>query len=127
MGVIKPEGSLLGEVASTGARTVGSANAICTHTVAAVTGNRHLIHGFEVVVTGAVPGSDITVEIKEGTNVIWQSAIGASAAIGSRTGAMFSKPLGGTSGGTVSLVASAGGSGVICTNSLSTTTVPGQE
>ena len=127
MALIKPEGQLLGAVGATASTTTGSANTAATHTIAAVSNEQILIHGFEVVIAGAAAASDILIEIEDNTTPVWQTVIGTAAAIGTRTGAMFAKPIRITKGNAMNLQVAAGGSSVVARISTTHTTIPGDE
>lgn len=125
MAILTTEGSLLGFVGATATTTKGSANSAVTHTIAASSGEHILVHGFEVTVIGAAPGSDMIIEIEDDSTPVWETAVGASAAVGTRTGAMFAKPILISAGNAMNLQVSAGGASCVAVVSTSHTIVPG--
>ena len=90
--------------------TTGAANTAVTVTQAAINQMTHYVSSFEVVVIGAAPGSDMLIEIKSGTTVLWRTYIGNAAARGTSVGGNFIPPLKGTAENTaVTLEVAAGG------------------
>lgn len=102
---------------------VSGANAALTITHAAEAGRRHVVTGFEAVVLGAALGNDVTVLLQEDANTRWSTGMGNAAAVGERTGLMFSKPREFGLNTAVNLAALAGGAGATITLSVSGYTI----
>lgn len=101
-----------------------NANAEKTISKVAETGRRHYVVAVEAVISGAVAGSDITVELKDGdTTVKWKTVIGSGAARGARAGFALPNPIAMSAGNAANLVASAGGAACVVTLNLAGYTV----
>lgn len=103
--------SEVGDSAANGALTV-------TKAAPGEAGESHCATAFEVVISGAAAAADITVELKSGATVKWRSVIGSGAARGARVSKSFPNPIACGIGEAVTLTATAGGIGVICSGSL---------
>ena len=101
-----------------GITTDSAANAPVTLTRGAVAGMRHIITGFEAIITGASPTIDIPIILRLGGAIFWKSFIGSGSARGSRVGFMDSKIATAINAG-ASIEAAAGGAGVVVTLNLS--------
>ena len=73
-----------------GATGSSTANAAQTVTKAAPGYGRHYVQSFEVAITGASAGADITAILKDGTTALWTLVIGS----GSPTGFTIEKDFG---------------------------------
>ena len=103
---------------------VSAAGGAITITHAAEPGKRHIITGFEALALGAALGNDVTIELREDAAVRWRTGLGDAALVGERTGLMFSKPREFGLNAEASLVADAGGAGVLMTLTLTGYTIP---
>ena len=96
-----------------------AANAAQTITKAA--GGGAVVHyatGFEVVLSAAAAGADISIELKDGVTVIWKTFIGSAAARGTSISKNFSFPIAGTANTAMTLLVSAGGAAAVTTANL---------
>jgi hypothetical protein len=100
----------IGEWAVTGTST---ANTEQTITKAAEAGKKHVVTAFEVVIRGAAAGTDISVALKDGTTVKWQTYIGSGAVRGERVGIVFAHGIEMTTNTAANLYVGAGGASVI--------------
>jgi hypothetical protein len=101
-----------------------AANTAQTITVAAGgAGTRHVVTSFMVVVTAAAVGaSDVPVEVKSGSTVLWKDFLGATAARGEKVGATgLSLACGDNEA--LTLVVGAGGAGVVTQANLAGYTI----
>jgi hypothetical protein len=89
------------------------ANTAKTITKAGVAGYKHVVTAFEVVIRGAAAGADISVALKDGSTVKWQTYIGSGAVRGERVGVAFSHGIEMSANGTVTLVVGGGGASVV--------------
>lgn len=100
-----------------------TANAAKTITKAAVASKSHYITAFEVVISAAAAGADITVLLQEdaaGTPVTyWKTIIGNASPRGERVGITFPLPIKLTANKTADLVVSAGGASCVTSLNLS--------
>ena len=94
------------------------ANAAVTITHAAEAGKRHYITGFEAVVSGAVLGNDVEVELLEGATVRWRTFLGSGLTQGERSGIMLQRPIRMGVNAAVALSAAAGGAAAVITVNL---------
>jgi hypothetical protein len=89
------------------------ANTAKTITKAAAAGYKHVVTSFEVVIRGAAAGADISVALKDGSTVKWQTYLGVGAVRGERTGMVFAHGIEMSTNSAVTLVVGAGGASVI--------------
>ena len=91
-----------------------SANVAKTITKAAVAGERHYITGFDVSISGADAGADITISLKDGSTDKWKVVIGSGSARGATRSCRFDgAPIMMTVNTAANLVVTAGGALVI--------------
>jgi hypothetical protein len=90
-----------------------AANTAQTITKAAEASNKHVVTAFEVVISGAAAGADISVALKDGDTVKWQTYIGTSAVRGERVGIVFAHGIEMTTNTAANLVVGAGGASVV--------------
>ena len=101
--------------APSGWSVVGTSGANAAQTVAkaAVAGLRHYALGFGVVITAAASGAAITIQLKDGTTVIWQTAIPTGAAIGTTKEVLLHNPIELSINTALNLTVSAGGASCV--------------
>ena len=95
-----------------------AANSSQTLTKSAGSNQHHYVNAFEVVISGAAAGGDITVVLKAGGTQKWKTVIGSGAARGERTGICFTNPIDMGLAADVTLEVSAGGAGVVTSANL---------
>jgi hypothetical protein len=100
----------IGEWPVTGTSSVNTEQTI---TKAAVVGSKHVVTSFEVVIRGAAAGADISVALKDGSDVVWQTYIGSGAVRGERVGIVFAHGIELTAATAANLYVGAGGASVI--------------
>ena len=95
----------------------GSAGGAATATKAAVTGQEHVVTGFEVAVLTADVTDQLTIEVRHGSTVMWKTAIAAAETKGHRVGKNFVAEIRAPLSTAVSVVAGApGGTTVLVVN-----------
>ena len=88
-------------------------NTAKTITKAAEAGKKHVVTAFEVVISGAAAGADISIALKDDTTVKWQTYIGSGAVRGERVGIVFAHGIEITENKNANLVVGAGGASVV--------------
>lgn len=96
-----------------------AANASQTLTKALEASKRHYVTGFDVGISGAAAGADITITLKDGTTAKWKTVIGNAAAVGTRVLWGFTGGLEMTAATAVNLEVTAGGASVVTHANLS--------
>jgi hypothetical protein len=106
--------SLVGDITEWSVTQTSTANTEQTLPKASGGGTtKHVVTGFEVVIRGAAAGADISVQLKDGSTVKWQTYLGSGALRGERVGIVFAHGIEMTAATAVTLVVGAGGASVI--------------
>jgi hypothetical protein len=113
--------SALTSIATTGlisATADSAANTILTQTISSVAGQSIYLFAFGVTVSGAALTSTVVISIIDDVTTIYKTTIGIGAPIGESRYREFAAPIKGTSGKSLTLQATAGGSSVVMVGNL---------
>jgi hypothetical protein len=95
-----------------------TANTVLTLTKTAVNGHKHVITGFEVVLSGSSAGQDISIELKDGSTAKYKTMIGKDATVGTRVHVRFTYGIEMSEGTAANLSVAAGGSSAVTTGNM---------
>lgn len=90
-----------------------AANTAKTLTKAAEAGKKHVVTDFEVAISAAAAGADITVELKDGATLKWKTILGSAAARGAKVDYHSAIGIELSDNAAANLVVSAGGAGTV--------------
>lgn len=108
------------------ATALSAANTAGALAKAAVSGKTHFVTGYSVVVTAAAAAATaagFAASIKDGTTVIWEETLPASAAVGTSISRTFPAPIKITNGGECSVAVAALGANSIARMNLNGYTI----
>lgn len=95
-----------------------TANTALSITKAAVPGKKLYCIGYEVLITGAAAGAVVTINLKQGSTIVWPSSIPSGAAIGTTKSFFPSEPVEFDAGTAINLDVSAGGTNCVTKASM---------